>query len=163
MTTIHNNIAHCSILRDMWAVSVDSVETCLEEAPLKKGTDSAKLHQRLFTTLKTMREFYHCGGDGLKDKELDSDLFMVMCTNFLTQNTIISCHSPDTLLQVGHPASANTWSYSSILHRSSATSASWSRQGNCSTGDTSCQCGLPQGGCCVGGGCDTRQRSPRTG
>ena len=73
----------------MWAVSVDSVEKCLEEAPLKKGTDSAKLHQRLFTTLQMMREFYHCGGDGLQDKELDSDLFMVACTNFITQNTVM--------------------------------------------------------------------------
>ena len=68
---------HCSILRHMWQVSVDSVEKCLEETPLKKGTDSAKLHQRLFTTLKTMRDFYHCGGDGLQDKELDSELYKV--------------------------------------------------------------------------------------
>ena len=68
----------CSILRHMWQVSVDAVEKCLDEAPLKKGTDSAQLHQRLFTTLKTMRSFYHCGGDGLDDKVLDSDGYKVI-------------------------------------------------------------------------------------
>ena len=61
----------------MWRVSVHSVDKCLGEAPLKKGTNSAQLHQRLFVTLKTMREFYHCGGDGLDDKELDTEEFKV--------------------------------------------------------------------------------------
>lgn len=61
----------------MWQVSVDAVDKCLEEAPLKKGTDSAQLHQRLFTTLKTLRSFYHCEGDGLDDKELDSEIYKV--------------------------------------------------------------------------------------
>jgi hypothetical protein len=62
----------------MWQVSVDSVEKCLDEAPLKKGSNSAQLHQRLFTTLKTMRDFYYCGGDGLDDKALDSDDYKVI-------------------------------------------------------------------------------------
>ena len=62
----------------MWQVSVDSVDKCLEEAPLKKGSNSAQLHQRLFTTLKTMRDFYYCGGDGLPDKNLDSDCYKVI-------------------------------------------------------------------------------------
>lgn len=61
----------------MWQVSVDSIEKCLEDAPLKKGTDSAQIHQRLFTTLETMRDFYSCGGDGLEDKELESENYMV--------------------------------------------------------------------------------------
>ena len=61
----------------MWQVSVDSVDKCLDEAPLKKGTNSAQLHKRLFTTLKTVRNFYHCGGDGLCDEDLDSDLYKV--------------------------------------------------------------------------------------
>ena len=72
----------------MWRVSVDSVEKCLEEAPLKKGTDSAKLHQRLFTTLKTLRDFYHCGGDGLQDRELDSDTFMVWNENLMMKKSL---------------------------------------------------------------------------
>ena len=68
----------CSILFHMWQVSVDSVEKCLDEAPLKKGSNSAQLHQRLFTTLKTMRDFYRCGGDGLDDKVLDSNNYKVI-------------------------------------------------------------------------------------
>ena len=56
---------------------MDSVDKCVGEAPLKKGTNSAQLHQRLFTTLKTMRDFYHCGGDGLDDKDLDSEKYKV--------------------------------------------------------------------------------------
>ena len=68
----------CSTLFHMWQVSVDSVEKCLDEAPLKKGSNSAQLHQRLFTTLKTMRDFYYCEGDGLDDKVLDSDNYKVI-------------------------------------------------------------------------------------
>ena len=68
-----------SILHHVWRVSVDSVDKCLGEAPLKKGTDSAQLHQRLLTTLKTMREFYHCGGDGLDDRDLDTEEYKVLC------------------------------------------------------------------------------------
>ena len=66
-----------SILHHMWQVSVDSVDKCLEEAPLKKGSNSAQLHQRLFKTLQTMRDFYHCGGDGLDDKDLDTECYKV--------------------------------------------------------------------------------------
>ena len=69
----------CSILDHMWQVSVDSVEKCLDEAPLKKGTNSAQLHQRLLTTLQTMRDFYHCGGDGLQDEDLDTENYKVIC------------------------------------------------------------------------------------
>ena len=58
-------------------MSVESVDKCLDDVPLKKGTDSGQLHQRLFAILKTMREFYHCGGDGLDDKELDTEEFKV--------------------------------------------------------------------------------------
>ena len=66
-----------SILHHVWRVSVESVDLCLGKAPSKKGTDSAQVHQRLFTILKTMRDFYHCGGNGLDDKDLDSKEFMV--------------------------------------------------------------------------------------
>ena len=61
----------------MWQVSVESVEKSLEEAPSKKGTDSAQLHQRLRANLETMRDFYHCGGEGLQEKELDSEHYKV--------------------------------------------------------------------------------------
>ena len=71
---------------------MDSVEKFLGEAPLKKGTDSAQLHQRLFTTLKTMRDFYHCGGDGLDDKVLDSDDYKVIRRLLLEHRKCIVYH-----------------------------------------------------------------------
>ena len=77
-----------SILHHVWRVSVDSVEKCLGEIPLKKGTDSAQLHQRLLTTLQIMREFYHCGGDGLDDKDLDTGEYKVHCSLFVSLSLI---------------------------------------------------------------------------
>lgn len=67
---------------------MDSVEKCLGEIPLKKGTDSAQLHQRLLTTLQIMREFYHCGGDGLDDKDLDTGEYKVHCSLFVSLSLI---------------------------------------------------------------------------
>ena len=67
---------------------MDSVEKCLGEIPVKKGTDSAQLHQRLFTTLQIMREFYHCGGDGLNDKDLDTEEYKVSSEIFFSLSLI---------------------------------------------------------------------------
>ena len=68
----------CSILHHVWRVSVESVDKCLKKPLLKKGSDSAQLHQRLFMTLKTMKDFYHCGGGGLDDKDLDCEEYKVL-------------------------------------------------------------------------------------
>lgn len=72
------SIAHIhSILLYLWQVSVDSVDKCLGQISLKKGTDSAKLHHKLFVTLKVMREFFHCDGEGVTNEQLDTKKFRV--------------------------------------------------------------------------------------
>ena len=110
-TTNTKHYTMCSILRHMWQVSVESVEKCLEEAPLNKGTDSAQLHRRLVTTLETMKDFYHCGGNGLQEKELCSDCYKVIIAKPII--TVFIAHY-NTLLVSGY-----------LLRKSSAQIAIW--------------------------------------
>ena len=53
------------------------MDKCLVKHSAKKGANVTQLHQRLFTTLETMRDFFYCEGDGLSDEELDSEKYKV--------------------------------------------------------------------------------------
>ena len=66
---------------EAWMGSMDwcyeKISDGLSLNPLRVIRSSVQVHQRLFATLKTMREFYHCGGDGLDDEALDSERYKV--------------------------------------------------------------------------------------
>ena len=66
-------------IKTMGDACMDSLDKSFEEMSLvsKKGPKPAQLHQRLFATLELMRDFYHCGGNGLDDESLDSDEYKV--------------------------------------------------------------------------------------
>ena len=66
-----------SILGNLWQLSLDCVLQCLMEVQLKKGSNSAQLHDRSFTLLNALKNFYHCEGDGLKEAALKSDTYNV--------------------------------------------------------------------------------------
>ena len=71
-------------IKSMGEAWKDSMDRCYEKIsdelslnPMRVIRSSVQLHQRLFATLKTMREFYYCGGDGLDDETLDSERYKV--------------------------------------------------------------------------------------
>ena len=71
-------------IKSMGEAWKDSMDRCYEKIsdglslnPMRVIRSSVQLHQRLFATLKTMREFYNCGGDGLDDETLDSERYKV--------------------------------------------------------------------------------------
>ena len=119
LRTIHDDhylghFPHCRILQQVWRVSLDSMDKCLVKSSAKKGTSATLLHQRLFTALQTMRDFFHCEGDGLDDKELDSEKYKVHLTAVKTRRMLplqlisaLLLTFSDPLLQAGHPSFAN--------------------------------------------------------
>ena len=72
-----------SSIKSMGEAWKDSMDQCYEEISdglslnPNRVVNSVQLHQRLFTILKTMRDFYHCGGNGLDDEILDSERYKV--------------------------------------------------------------------------------------
>ena len=67
-------------IKTMGDACMESMDKSLEEMAIvsKKGAPkSAELHQRLFRTLEIMREFYHCGGNGLDDEHLNTEMYKV--------------------------------------------------------------------------------------
>jgi hypothetical protein len=51
----------------------------LKEVQLKKGRNSAPLHQRSFTMLSALKDFYHSEGDGIREENLKTDTYNVRC------------------------------------------------------------------------------------
>ena len=82
-------LPHYSILLHVWRVSLDTMDKCVLKSSAKKGTNITHLHQRLFTALQTMRDFFYCEGEGLSDKELDSEKYNV--TDTVTWPLVASC------------------------------------------------------------------------
>ena len=78
-------IASMKSMGEAWKDSMDKcydkISDGLSLNPMRVIQSSVVLHQRLFAILKTMREFYHCGGDGLDDETLDSDRYKVGIIN----------------------------------------------------------------------------------
>ena len=75
-------IAYCyynlySILCNLWQLSLDCVHKCLKEVQMKKGSNSAQLHQRSFTMLGALRDFYHSEGNGIREEDLKTDTYNV--------------------------------------------------------------------------------------
>lgn len=71
-------------IKTMGDACMESIDKSLEEMALvsKKGVPkSAELHQRLFKTLEIMKDFYHCGGNGLDDESLNSETYKVSISN----------------------------------------------------------------------------------
>ncbi len=68
-----------SILCNLWQLSLDCVHNCLKEVQLKKGSNSAPLHQRSFTMLSALKDFYHSEGDGIREENLKTDTYNVRC------------------------------------------------------------------------------------
>ena len=66
-----------SILLGLWEVSVTAVDMCAVSIPVKKGIDSARLNQRLYSVLLLLKEFYHSGGDGLSEEDINSESYTV--------------------------------------------------------------------------------------
>lgn len=72
-----------SSIKSMGEACMDSMDHCYgeisDELSLnpKRVPESVRLHQRLYLTLTTMKDFYNCGGEGLDDETLDSDLYKV--------------------------------------------------------------------------------------
>lgn len=67
-------------IKTMGDACMETMDKSLEEMAIvsKKGAPkSSELHQRLFRTLEIMREFYYCGGNGLDDESLDSEMYKV--------------------------------------------------------------------------------------
>jgi hypothetical protein len=52
----------------------------LKEVQLKKGRNSAPLHQRSFTMLSALKDFYHSEGDGIREENLKTDTYNVRKT-----------------------------------------------------------------------------------
>ena len=66
-----------SILCNLWQLSLDCVHKCLKEVQLKKGSNSAQLHQRSFTMLSALKDFYHSDGNGIREENLKTDTYNV--------------------------------------------------------------------------------------
>ena len=75
-------------IKTMGDACMETMDKSLEEMSIvsKKGAPkSSELHQRLFRTLEIMREFYHCGGKGLNDESLDSEMYKVSINTGLSE------------------------------------------------------------------------------
>ena len=62
-----------SITATLWEVSVGVIEQ-LSKLPRRKDLT---LHQNLFNALMSLRDFYYCGGEGVSDRALDNDDYLV--------------------------------------------------------------------------------------
>ena len=81
---VHFHEKFLTSIKSMGEAWKDSMDRCYEKIsdglslnPMRVIRSSVQVHQRLFATLKTMREFYYCGGDGLDDETLDSERYKV--------------------------------------------------------------------------------------
>lgn len=81
---VHFHERFVASMKSMGEAWKDSMDECYDKIsdglslnPMQVIRSSVELHQRLFATLKTMREFYYCGGDGLDDETLDSERYKV--------------------------------------------------------------------------------------
>ena len=88
-------ISSIKSMGEAWKDSMDrayeKISDELSLNPMRVIRSSVQLHQRLFATLKTMREFYHCGGEGLDDETLDSKRYKVSM-HYNNYCFICECH-----------------------------------------------------------------------
>ena len=97
-----------SILCNLWQLSLDCVLQCLKEVQQKKGSNSAQLHQRSFTMLSALKDFYHSEGNGIREEDLKTDTYNVRhgkCTSIhlsILEGSIPPPFIPEASLLIFH-------------------------------------------------------------
>ena len=71
------DLCTCSILGNLWQLSLDCLHKCLLSVHLKKGSNSALLHARSFTLINALKDFYHSDGNGLEESALKINRYNV--------------------------------------------------------------------------------------
>lgn len=68
-----------SILIDLWEVTLQSLQKALSNVP--KKLSSRYLYKRMYNALQMLREFFHAGGNGVAEADLESEIYHVgeMC------------------------------------------------------------------------------------
>jgi hypothetical protein len=71
------------VLANFWATCVHTIAACIPNIPKKPGNNY--IHARLHLALQMLREFFHAGGSGLSNAELDTpEYWNLLCDLELT-------------------------------------------------------------------------------
>ncbi len=77
----------------MWCVSNDCLVSVLNSDSVTKSGDRSQFYSKLNFILQSFNEFFHAGGHGLSEDQLDTDKYKVCTTHFYIPNTVIVLYS----------------------------------------------------------------------